>query len=209
MQNYNYPPGSHRAKEQAAKATPTESKKKVEKVTAGTVKTKKKSAAPKIADMFLSEDAGNVGQYLLTGLTDVLVPAVKRAVVDIVVDSVNMIFFGEKGGKRPSTGASYVSYNRFSGSESSHNRTEARGYAGYSYADIYLESRADADEVLSAMDDLVDRYGQVTVADLYDLVGKSGTYTDNYYGWTSLRTAEAVRTRDGWRLKLPKALSLK
>ena len=55
------------------------------------------------------------------------------------------------------------------------------------------------------MDELLETYDIVSVADLYDLVGKTCNYTDNKYGWTNLRNAEPVRVRDGWLLKLPKA----
>lgn len=56
------------------------------------------------------------------------------------------------------------------------------------------------------MQDLIDTYGMVSVADLYDLVGINGSYTDNKYGWTHLRSADVQRVRDGYLLKLPKAL---
>ena len=55
------------------------------------------------------------------------------------------------------------------------------------------------------MDELIDTYGSVSVADMYDLVGMSCNYTDNKYGWTNLRNAEPVRVRDGYLLKMPKA----
>ena len=55
------------------------------------------------------------------------------------------------------------------------------------------------------MDELIETYGIVSVADLYDLVGKSCNYTDNKYGWTNIRNAEPVRVRDGYLLKMPKA----
>jgi hypothetical protein len=48
----------------------------------------------------------------------------------------------------------------------------------------------------------------VSVADLYDLVGVTGNYTDNKYGWTDIRSASVIRVRDGYMLKLPKALPL-
>ena len=54
--------------------------------------------------------------------------------------------------------------------------------------------------------DVIDRYGFVTVGDMYDLSGLTPPYTANSYGWTSIRTAEPVRVRDGgYVLKLPKA----
>ena len=71
-----------------------------------------------------------------------------------------------------------------------------------------LETRGEAEDVLSRMDELIDTYGVVSVADLYDLVGISCNYTDNKYGWTNLRNAEPVRVRDGYMLKLPKALPI-
>ena len=41
---------------------------------------------------------------------------------------------------------------------------------------------------------------------MYDLSGLTPPYTANSYGWTSIRTAEPVRVRDGgYVLKLPKA----
>ena len=45
--------------------------------------------------------------------------------------------------------------------------------------------------------------------DLYDLVGISGQYTDNKYGWVNIKNAEPVRTiGGGYMLKLPKAIPL-
>jgi len=44
----------------------------------------------------------------------------------------------------------------------------------------------------------------VTVADLYELTGIASSHTDNKWGWTELRGARAVRTRDGhFLLDLP------
>lgn len=58
------------------------------------------------------------------------------------------------------------------------------------------------------MDELIEIYGMVSVADLYDLVGITGNYTDNKYGWTNIRNAEPVHVRDGYMLRLPKVTSL-
>ena len=82
--------------------------------------------------------------------------------------------------------------------------------SGYSFDDIVLESRGEAEEVLSRMDELLEMYEIVSVADLYDLVGITHDYTDNNYGWTNIRTAEVVRVRNGgYMLKLPKVLPIK
>ena len=60
------------------------------------------------------------------------------------------------------------------------------------------------------MDAIIDEYDVVSVADLYDLVGITGRYTDQDYGWTNIHNARAVRCRDGGlTLELPKVKPLK
>jgi hypothetical protein len=56
------------------------------------------------------------------------------------------------------------------------------------------------------MDELINVYGMVSVADLYDLVGITGAYTDNKYGWTNIRGVKVTPVREGYMLKMPKAL---
>lgn len=200
---YDYKPNSNKSKEEHAELTTTE-KKKVEKVVTGQVKTRKKSEIRKMADVFISEDAQNVKSYILM---DVLVPAIKKAVSDIVTNGIDMILYGGSGRTNRNTNVSRVSYTNYSDRNTSTRSSESYR-TRYSYDDIVLESRVEAEEVLSRMDEIINMYGVVSVSDLNDLVGKPGSYTDNKYGWTNIRNAEAVRVRDGYLLKLPKALPI-
>ena len=195
---YDYKPNSHRSKVDQ-KEQPNE--KKVQKVVRGKVKTKKKKTSLK--DVFISEDAANVKSYVFM---DVLVPAVKKAISDIVRDGIDMILYGEARSRKSSSNASYVSYRSYSDRDRREERrySDSRVRSAYSYDDIILETRGEAEDVLTRMDELIDTYGIVSVADMYDLVGISGNYTDNKYGWTNLRNAEPVLVRDGYMLKLPK-----
>lgn len=198
----DYKPNSRRSKELAANDA---KKKKVEKIVSGKVKTKKKSEMSKFKDVFISEDAKDVKTYIFM---DVLVPAAKKAISDIVRDGIDMILYGKtsgRSGNRYSSGSSYVSYRSYSDRDRRDDRSYRSSRHGYDYDDIILEDRQEAEEVLERMDELLDTYEIVSVADLYDLVGKSCNYTDNKYGWTNLRNAEPVRVHDGWLLKLPKA----
>lgn len=193
---------------QEEKTLKPEERKKVEKVVNGTAKVKKKTEIRKFADVFISEDAANVKSYILM---DVLVPAVKKAISDIVTNGIDMILYGGTGRSKRSSNSDKISYSRFydRGSESSRRPSnDNRTKSGYSHDDIILETRAEAEEVLTRMDELVATYGMVSVADLYDLVGITCEYTDNKYGWTNIRNAEPVRVRDGYMLKLPKALPI-
>lgn len=171
-------------------------------------KTKKKSEVKKFADVFIAEDVTSVKNYIVN---DVLIPAAKKAISDIVTNGIDMILYGEARGKdrRSSSGGSRVSYTKYYDRDRDRDRDYDRNRTRrsvYDYDDIILDTRGEAEDVLNRMDDLIDAYGVVSVADLYDLVGVQGNYTDNKYGWTNLRNAEVRRTRDGYLLKLPKAL---
>lgn len=182
-------------------------KKKIEPVVKGKVKTKKRSGIKKVTDLIVSDDVTNIKNYIII---DVLVPAAKKAISDVVTSGIDMLLYGESGrsSKRSSNKISYSSYydrdRRDSGRTVSGNRYSNR----FDIDEIILETRAEAEEVLMQMDQLIDNYKMVSVADLYDLVGMSCDYTAQKYGWTNIRNAEVVRVRDGYRLKLPKILPI-
>lgn len=173
--------------------------KNVTKVVSGTVKKKKKSEVSKFKDVFISEDVNSVKSYILM---DVLVPSIKKALSDIVKDGIDMILYGDKrSGNR--SNSSHVSYRDYSGSRSSSNRSSR---INYDFADLVYDTRSEAENVLSSMDELIDRYGVVTVADMCDLAGVTCNYTDNKYGWMNISSAQVVHGRDGYIIKMPKAV---
>lgn len=181
--------------------------KKAEKVIQGSVKTKKKNEARKFADVFISEDAHNVKSYVIM---DVLVPAIKKAVSDIIKDGIDMILYGDTNRKNRDRDSSMrPSYRSFYEDRNDRKDYRPQVRSLYSFDDIILENRTDAEEVLEGMGDIIERYGVVSVADMYDLVGVACNYTDNKYGWTDLRTARVERDRSGgYLIRLPKALPL-
>lgn len=191
-------PNSHKFREGQK-----DSQRKVEKVVRGSVKTKKKSEVRKLTDVFVSEDVSNVKSYILM---DVLVPAVKKAISDIVTNGIDMLLYGESRGAKKRAG-DYVSYRNYSDPRRD-DRRDSRVRSGFDYDDIIFNTRADAEAVREQMDDMIDRYGVVTVADLYDMADLTAPYTSNRYGWTSIRTADIVRGRDGYVIKLPRAMPI-
>lgn len=193
-----YKSNSHKSRQNQNDDIP---EKKVEKVVSGSVKSKKKNGLQKITNVFVPEDVDDVKSYIFE---DIVVPAVK----DIILDAVRA-FLGVNGTSigRSST-SSKVSYRKYYDDRDRRDSTPARTRTGYDYDDIILETRGEAEDVLERMEELIDMYQLVSVADFYDLVGVSGNYTDNKYGWTNVRNASVVRVRDGYMIKLPKALPL-
>lgn len=202
----DYQPNSHKYKKEQAELANNE-RKKVEKVVTGKVKTKKKSEVSKFADIFISEDAANVKSYVFF---DVLVPAIKKAISDIVTDSIDMILYGGTGrSKKRSSGgsnASYVSYRSYSDNrDDRRDNSRERARSRFAFDDIIIDNKGEAEDVLDHLDALIDQYDQASVADLYDLVGVSPEYTDHKYGWTNLANASVERVRGGgYILRLPR-----
>ena len=203
-----YKSNSYRSKEAQKNDNVKPEDRKIEKVVTGVVKTKKKSKISQAMDNFISEDAKNVKSYVLG---EVLIPAIKKAISDIVTDGIDIILYGETRGKnRRSTAyrVSYRSYYDYRGGRNRMNERQAIMAGSYSYDDIILSTRGEAEDVLSRMDELIETYGLVRVADLYDLVGITGNYTDNKYGWMNIRNAEIIRVRDGYMIKMPRAVPI-
>lgn len=181
--------------------------KNVTSVVKGTAKTKKNDMR-KLTDIFISEDAANVKSYIFM---DVLVPAIKKAISDIVTNGIDMILYGETGRTKKTSSGSKISYKDYydrGKRDTAHVRAGTN--SSFDYDDIIFDNRGDAEAVLTGMDDIIDQYGFVSVGDLYDLADVS---TNNYqvhrYGWTNLSSASVVRANGGYLLKLPRVSPLK
>ena len=202
----DYKPNSYKFKEKQKSLASSEDK-KIEKVVKGTVRTKKRSGLTKITDQLVSEDANNVKSYILT---DVFIPAVKKLVYDIITDGFSMILYGSTGAGKKKTIGSNVSYRQFYDRRDDDRRTLSTSSSRFEYDDLIFDSRGEAEAVLNQMDVIIDTYGFVSVADLYDLADLSAPYTSNKYGWTNVSTADVARLRDGgYVIKLPKAMPIK
>lgn len=200
-----------RAKANADAEAPAAEKRVKKSVVAGGATTKKKSEIRKFADTFVSEDAENVKSYILQ---DVIIPAAKRILDDVIVGSLRMFLYGERGvpGDGRRTNASKVSYRSYYERESDRRRDNggSRVKSGFEYDDIEFEYRGDAEAVLTEMENIIEQFDMVSVGDLYDLADIStSNYAVNRYGWTNLATATIARTRNGkYIIKLPRAVPL-
>lgn len=184
--------------------------KKIEKVVTGEVVQRKKPLGKRMAETFIGGDAHSVGQYVVM---DVLIPAAKDTIADAVSQGIERMLFGEvrstsrRTGAKPSNG--HVSYNRYSGGghpalKREEPKISSRARANHDFDEIILATRPEAEAVIDRLFDLISRYEAATVADLYDLLGITGNYTDDKWGWTDLRGAGALRIRNGYLLDLPK-----
>lgn len=209
MDDSQFPPNTRARREREP-----EPDKVVEKVVTGTVSRRKKPFGRRLAEVFVADDAQSVGGYILF---DVLVPAAKDTIADVVSQFIERILFGgarstsRRTGHRPGSSGGHVSYNRYSspapwnrGREEPRPTVSRRARASHDFDEIILATRGEAEEVIDRLFDIISRYQQATVSDLYDLVGESGNFTDEKWGWTDIRGAGVTRISSGYLLDLPK-----
>ena len=186
---------------------------KVEKVTSGTVTKREPGAAAKVFGLFFNQDINIVKDELIK---NVVVPKVLDTVYTILNSGLELFLYGDiRNRNRPSTQASgstmRINYGGFSQPVQA-NRTVQKGPTGSNRIDfesIIFENVADAEDVKDGLLELIDVYGQATVANFCELAGIPDEYTDQKIGWTSLGTAETKPIRGGgYYLKLPRPILL-
>lgn len=194
-----YKPNSYKSKEQQDTVTD----KKVEKVVTDPVKLRKKSSVEKLFEVFAPDDVENVKHYIVR---DVIVPSIK----DIILDAIKALLgVDERGRNTRRPVASKISYKDYYDRKSNNAvRNDICNRNELDYEDYVIPTRGEAENVLSKMDEIIAVYGMVSIADLYDLIGVTPKYTYNHYGWTDIRSASIVRVRDGYVVKMPKAMPL-
>ena len=201
----NYPGNSHKNKDK----NPSPPAKKVEKVISGEAITRKKTFGSKFKETLTGEDARSVGAYILF---DVIIPAAKAMLADAASQGAERMLFGDSNRNRRSSISKqgYTSYNRMYNRDEKPTRRDLsqRARATHDFAEVVLSSRGEAEEVLDRLNDLIDTYDMATVSDLYDLVGITGSFTDDKWGWFDLRGATIRPVREGYLILLPKTQPL-
>jgi len=183
----------------------------VEKVVVGVVVQKPKSLGRKFKDIFLGGDAKQAAGYVGR---DVLLPALRNLIVDMVTKGAERLVYGESmRGRRPG-GIDYsaryrggVQYNRPLDPRDPRERSPLAPprirQNRHDMNDVVLSSKEEAELVIERLADILDKYDVVSLADLYDLLGLQTSHVDNKWGWTDLRGVTVRQIRTGYLLELP------
>ena len=214
-----YPSNSFKNKEQETEAvevsedTDIPKKKEVRKVTHARVQ--KQSLFKRMAK-FIIEDSIETAKE--RAIEDIIVPGVKSLIFDTITEMFDVVLFGG-GGERPfrSSGGRYggsrrrekTSYSDYYDKGSKRNSRGEFRELSYEPDEIIVDTRTEARNALDELDYTIRKYGQASVADFYDIVGVTGDWTDNQYGWTSLRGASIKPVRNGFMIVLPRTQALR
>lgn len=187
-------------------------RKPVEKIISGEVIERKKGLGRKIMETFTGVDARSVGNHVVF---DVILPQARMMFVDAGTQALERLILGESGVRHNSSssssrtrGSNYTAYNRYSPSNNGSENEPIR-LKSNEVREVIVNTRGDAQQVMDGLHDILDQYKAVSVSDFYDLVGITSTFTDNQWGWLNLNASGISRVREGFRIELPRPVSIK
>jgi hypothetical protein len=200
----DYQGNTNKAKEPAVE------EKNIEKIIVGEVIQKPKPISRKFKEIFLGGDAKMTMRYVTA---DVLLPGLRNLIFDLAVKSAERTLFGDSTyRRRPVEYRPRVQYNNPINRMRDPRELSARlpdqpqrpyRTARRDFNDIILADRVEAELVIERLIDIIEKYKEVSLADLYDLLGLPSPHTDNKWGWTYLNNAEVRQVRDGYLIDLP------
>lgn len=207
-----FPGNSRRARE--SREDEDHPREKLQPVIEGKITRRKAPMGRRFASVFFGGDARGAVGFVFA---EVLLPAAKDAISDAFREGLDRVLYGEErqGPRRPAgrsgrgRSVGHVPYNHYSDRSPMRPRREdprraVRGPARNKLDEILFNRRVEAEQVLQGMWEVWEKYGFVTVAHFFELVGEDGDYTDEDYGWTSLEGCKPVHVRDGFILDLPR-----
>lgn len=178
---------------------------KVERQTGKIIKGKVVQREKPLLMKWFGGSTENLGTYILW---DILVPAAKDIISEIVDNTKDMMLYGTRERSRyirRDRGRSYVNYNSIYDRKERARSTLRSKRSRHNFDDIIFEYRQDAEDVLSNLVELIDMYDVATVADFYRAVDiDAEEWNDNKFGWTSLGSSEVRKVREGYILRLPR-----
>ena len=195
-------------KDKANSEKPEKSEKNIEKVVTGEVVQKPKSLGKKFKETFFGGDSKQVAKYITA---DVLLPAIRNLVVDMITKGAERMIYGERDARRRDPRINYGAHYQLN-PVSSRNPFDPRTAQSaiprgrqnrHEINDIVVSTREEAELVLERLNDILEKYDVASLADLYDLLGLQTSHIDNKWGWTFISNVPVRQIRQGYLLELP------
>lgn len=156
---------------------------------------------------FVGDTSKDVKTYIRS---DVIVPAIKDLLYDVVCGAMGMSLYGEIR-RRASRGSPNTGYSRYHNSSKDVrvDRPTNRGRTETSFGEFIVETRGQAEDIIEQLSDLIDEYGSARVSDLEELCNVTGDWVSNDWGWYTLGKAKVRPIREGFLIDVPPPVYLK
>ena len=182
---------------------------------------RKRTIGDRFKDMFLKDGKKRFETYV----TEVLFPSAQDMLFDAATQALARAILGEERASKISSSTArtvtsrlvgnsprgFVDYDRFAKKNPGFTGLSRVARAHHDFEEVILPSHRDAMRVIENMKDYADRYGAVSVGDLYDMIGEESTFADEKYGWTieDLADARPRPVRSGFLLDMNKPQPLR
>lgn len=174
---------------------------------------KKDSTAKKAVKSMIKVDGHQIKEFVFG---EVLIPTLKDAVYKIITNGLSMVLFDRVDGprgSRSSLSGTHISYSGYYRGDNPPRESRSDRYSRRESfvpdGQIVYTTRQEAEDIIDGMADIIDQYGQVSIADMYDLSDVSAPpHTYNRYGWRTTRDFYTRHTADGWVIVTPRAIVL-
>lgn len=163
----------------------------------------KKSKVKKMSETFFGGTAKDAAMYVVS---DVLVPALKQTLYDMISTGFQRLLFGDTvaNGRPVVARPSYSRMNYNSRYRTTTQRPIMPARTGHDFNRVMFDTRADAESVLSYMYDSINETGIVSLADFYIKANEYNsskvptTPQDYNFGWTDVRRSRILTTETGY-----------
>lgn len=212
-----FPANSAKVRSQS-EGPPLDERPKVEQVTSAEAHRRKRGLGRKFRETFIGGSARMAVEYMVA---DVVIPAIQDTMIDALQGGIERLIKGEGRSSRRGTPSAYsnTAHVDYRGMGMNRATTQTRlpssrmlsrqSRARHDFDELVIPTRAEAEEVVDQLFDMLSRFELVTVADLYEMTGIQSSHADVKWGWTSLRGAKVQRLRNGgYLLNLPEPEAL-
>lgn len=177
------------------------------------VTVKKKSPIRKFMDNFIATDMKEMRDTIIR---ESIIPTVQKGIIDLVTNGLSIAFFGHPQPKKNKNYSSSIfnysgcwsgGQNTSSISTQTQNQQHQRSLT---MDEIEFETIVEANDVLEALRNWIEQYGEVSVAELYNMIQVTADYTFYNYGWKNLDNAQVVPiSGGGFAIDFPRPMPLK
>lgn len=185
------------------KQVPLPEKKKIEPIVSSPAVRKPKSKTKKFLNSFFTEDLSDIKKNIVQ---DYIKPSSQDWLRNCLIFIINACLGGSGKPSSSGIGINYVDYNKASRSNIRSGVQTSSVRSVQRFDDIFVGSRGEAEEVIEALQNEISLYGIASVADLNDMLGIPGHFTDEKYGWSNIDGARIERiTYNKYLIVLPDA----
>lgn len=184
----------------------------------GSIVVRKKSNWEKFKSNMFEGDIKQIGEYVFK---ERIFPSFKELCLNILVESLNMIFYGSPSGTGrptvgPNAGNSRTQYNVISNRQASKPASNSPSLDPDEF--LVCSNRATAESIRADMLEAIANVGRLSVLETYDIANNYlgegeklpvPPYSYDNYGWTNLNGSYIKGIRGGYIIVVPKPVVIR